>query len=115
MPREIDLAGPDLIGWKLLREGLSEAADASPLAALELKEWTVTLKHVPLAAFALLVAFGAASAGPSQEDLKGKRDAKLKEAWVTKAPWILDYDKAKEEAKKGQKLIFAYFSRSYSP
>jgi hypothetical protein len=52
---------------------------------------------------------------PSQDELKQKRDAKLKEAFVTKAPWITDYDKAREESKKSSKFIFAYFTRSYAP
>lgn len=70
----------------------------------------------PLAAAAVLLAAACAHAqGPSQDELKSRRDAKLKEAWVTKAPWITDYAKAKEAAKKDQKLILTYFSRSYSP
>ena len=47
--------------------------------------------------------------------LAQKRDAKLAEPWLKKAPWFTDFDKAREEAKKGDKPIFAYFSRSYSP
>ena len=31
-----------------------------------------------------------------------------------KANWIFDYDQAREAAKKSDKLIFAYFTRSYS-
>lgn len=52
--------------------------------------------------------------GPSQEDLIKKRDAKLAEAWLKNGTWITDYTKAKEEAKKANKLIFAYFTRSYA-
>lgn len=44
-----------------------------------------------------------------------KRDKKLAEGWVTKAPWITDYDRAREEARKSGKPIFAYFTRSYAP
>mgnify|MGYP001568017272 CR=1 FL=1 len=43
-----------------------------------------------------------------------KRDAKLAEGWLKKAPWILDYDKAREEAKASGKPLFAYFTRSYA-
>lgn len=51
----------------------------------------------------------------SQGELIKARDAKLAEEWLKKADWITDYDKAREEAKKSGKLIFAYFTRSYSP
>lgn len=50
-----------------------------------------------------------------QEALQAKLDKKLAEEWVAKSGWITDYDKAREEAKKSGKPIFAYFSRSYSP
>ena len=43
-----------------------------------------------------------------------KLEKKLKEPWLVEGGWITDYDKAQEEAKKSGKLIFAYFSRSYS-
>jgi hypothetical protein len=49
-----------------------------------------------------------------QDPLVRKRDAKLAEAWLTKAPWFTDYDKAREEAKASGKPIFAYFTRSYA-
>ncbi len=52
---------------------------------------------------------------PSQEELVKRREAKLKEAFLAKAPWISDFDKAREESKKSAKPIFAYFTRSYSP
>lgn len=64
---------------------------------------------------AALVSAPAFAQGPSQDDLKKKRDEKLAGDWVKKFPWITDYTKAKEEAKKSGKLIFAYFSRSYAP
>ncbi len=51
---------------------------------------------------------------PQTAALEEKRDAKLAEAWLKKAPWILDYDKALAEAKKSGKPIFAYFTRSYA-
>lgn len=49
----------------------------------------------------------------SQEDLQKKRDAKLAESWVKDGGWITDYDKAREEAKKAGKLVFAYFTVTY--
>jgi len=51
----------------------------------------------------------------SQEELKQKYENKIAEKWVSHGGWILDLDKAKEIAKKENKAIFAYFSRSYSP
>ncbi|MCC6737554.1 MAG: hypothetical protein IT452_00800 [Planctomycetia bacterium] len=71
-------------------------------------------RGLSLAALALFLAPALVLAGP-QEDLKKKRDAKYAEPWVTKFPWVTSYAKAKEQAKKDGKLIFAYFSRSYSP
>jgi len=58
---------------------------------------------------------GALHAQDSQEALAQKRDRKLQSAFLKKAAWIADYDKAREAAKKENKLIFAYFTRSYSP
>ncbi len=62
---------------------------------------------------AAFVLTAAATAGAQSNEMK--YDAKLKEAFLTKASWLTDYDKARETAKKESKLIFAYFTRSYSP
>ncbi len=51
---------------------------------------------------------------PNTEELTRKRDEKLKLPFLAKAAWITDWDQAQAEAKKGDKLIFAYFTRSYS-
>ncbi len=70
-----------------------------------------------LAGFLLCAAAGSAAAQqapPSQEDLKKKYDDKVAEAWVKEGGWITDYDKAREEAKKSGKPVFAYFTRSYA-
>lgn len=50
----------------------------------------------------------------AEESFEQKRDAKLAEAWMKKAPWITDYDKALAESKSSGKPIFAYFTRSYA-
>lgn len=63
---------------------------------------------------ALLLATQASAQG-SQEDLAARRDKKLKSAFLQKADWITDYDKARARAKQSGKLIFAYFTRSYAP
>ncbi|MCE9582771.1 MAG: thioredoxin family protein [Planctomycetes bacterium] len=70
---------------------------------------------IPFTVLALGLALSAIAGPPSQDQLKKQRDEKLAEGWVTKFPWNTDYAKAKEEAKKSGKAIFAYFSRSYSP
>lgn len=61
------------------------------------------------------VAGSALGQAPDQAELIKRRDAKLAETWIEKAPWQVDYDAARQEATKHGKLIFAYFSRSYSP
>lgn len=55
------------------------------------------------------------AAQKSQEELKALREEKLASEFLSKASWITDYDKARAEAKKSKKVIFAYFTRSYSP
>ncbi len=68
-------------------------------------------KLLPLAA-ALIAVLGARATGGELED---KRDAKMKEAFIQKAGWILEYAKARDEAKKAGKPILVYFTRSYAP
>jgi hypothetical protein len=51
---------------------------------------------------------------PSQDDLKQKRAEKLAKPVFQKAPWVVDYDQAREQAMKDGKVIFAYFTRSYA-
>jgi hypothetical protein len=50
-----------------------------------------------------------------QDEYKQMRAEKLAKEVFKKAPWIQDYDKARETAKQEGKLIFAYFTRSYTP
>jgi hypothetical protein len=52
--------------------------------------------------------------GPSQEELQKKRTEKLAKPVFEKAPWVTDFDKAREQAKKENKLLFTYFTRSYA-
>jgi hypothetical protein len=49
------------------------------------------------------------------QGLEELRDKKLKSAFLQKAAWFTDYDKAREESKKSGKPIFVYFTRSYAP
>lgn len=50
-----------------------------------------------------------------QEQMKANLDQKLAKPFAKNVAWELDYDKALEKAKASNKLIFAYFTRSYSP
>jgi hypothetical protein len=67
--------------------------------------------QIALAA-AMIGALGSAAFGQSLEE---NRDKKLASAFLKKAGWTTDYDKALEEAKKTGKPIFGYFTRSYAP
>ncbi|MBL4846337.1 MAG: hypothetical protein JKY65_12485 [Planctomycetes bacterium] len=60
---------------------------------------------------ALLVCTGAPA---SAQDLEKKLEKKLAEKWINSPKWHTDYDTAKAEAKKSGKIIFGYFTRSYS-
>lgn len=68
--------------------------------------------RTPVTALALLLAMAASSSAQSNEE---KLEAKLKEPFVANAPWVLDYADAMNKAKAEQKIIFAYFTRSYAP
>ena len=61
-----------------------------------------------------LAAGGVAGAQESQDALAAKRESKIQAAFMKKAEWIADYDKARAESKKSGKAIFAYFTRSYA-
>lgn len=51
----------------------------------------------------------------SQDEYKQMRAETLAKEVFKKAPWLLDYDKARETAKQEGKLIFAYFTKSFEP
>ncbi|MEZ6188840.1 MAG: hypothetical protein R3F62_28030 [Planctomycetota bacterium] len=64
---------------------------------------------------ALLLAGGLAAPAAAQGgDLQGKLDKKLAEGWIKDPAWITDYDEAKAKSSESGKLIFGYFTRSYS-
>ena len=52
-----------------------------------------------------------ASAQSNQE----KFEAKLEKEFVSAVPWVQSLDEATATARESGKLIFAYFTRSYSP
>ena len=78
----------------------------------EIKELPLRLAPRAILAAVLVTAFGSAAFAQSLEE---KKEEKLKSEFLKKLDWILDYDKAKEEAKKTGKPIFGLFSRSYEP
>lgn len=53
-------------------------------------------------------------ASSADAELRKKYEEKLKEPFLTKAPWITDYDKALAASKQSGKLIFGFFTRSYA-
>ena len=71
-------------------------------------------RRMMVALVGLLLLATATTTAHAQGKYETRKAAKLAKPWIKKAGWILDYDKALEEAKKSGKLIFAYFSRSYA-
>ena len=49
------------------------------------------------------------------QTLEEKLEKKLAKPFVANADWVQDYDQALAKAKESNRLIFAYFSRSYAP
>lgn len=47
------------------------------------------------------------------DELKRRYDEKIGQEWLKKADWILDFDRARAQARQSGKPIFAYFTRSY--
>ncbi len=64
----------------------------------------------------VLLALGALlpAQNKSQEQLVELRKEKLAKTVFHQAPWVVDFDAARAEAKKTGKPIFAYFTRSYA-
>ena len=50
-----------------------------------------------------------------QAELQAKYEKKVAKDFVSHGNWILDYDVARAKAKEEGKLLFTYFTRSYSP
>ncbi len=66
-------------------------------------------------AFALAIALLALPAFGQVDEMKKLHQAKLGEAWIKANAWHTDFDAAKDEAFENDKLVFVYFTRSYSP
>lgn len=63
----------------------------------------------------LLLVIGMAAPASADDDLAAKRDAKLAQPWVKAGGWITDFQCALAESKKSDRLVLAYFTRSYAP
>ncbi len=50
-----------------------------------------------------------------QAEFKASYEKKLSKDFVAFGGWLTDYDEARARAKREGKLLFTYFSRSYSP
>lgn len=73
------------------------------------------MKHTVSAAVALLLlARPVYAQAPDNEALKKSLDKKLEAPFFKNASWILDYDEARKASKERERLIFAYFTRSYA-
>jgi len=60
----------------------------------------------------MLLAFSASAFAQSLEE---KFEAKMKKDFISNAAWETDYEAAQKKAQAEGKIIFAYFTRSYSP
>jgi hypothetical protein len=74
------------------------------------------MKIIPIALAALLATLLPAQnrSQPDQDTLKQQRTEKLAKEVFKKAAWVADYDAARAQAKKENKLLFTYFTRSYA-
>lgn len=70
----------------------------------------LTALFAPLLAAGLLI-----TPASAQDDYQAKYEKKLAKEFISFGGWTTDYDEARARAKKEGKMIFAYFSRSYSP
>jgi len=71
-----------------------------------------SLVRVTAATLALAFALSSTASAQSAED---KLAQKLTKDFVKNAAWVTDYEEARTRAKAENKLIFAYFTRSYAP
>lgn len=62
-----------------------------------------------------LVGLFVLGAGVSAQDNEAKYNEKLKKEFVSQIEWTQSLKTAMKQASKGNKLIFGYFTRSYSP
>ena len=64
---------------------------------------------------ATALALGLWASSARAQSFEERLEEKLSKEFATKTAWVLDLDEASKAAKEANKLIFAYFTRSYSP
>jgi hypothetical protein len=73
------------------------------------------VKTLILSSIALLTAVSGLNGQDKQGELKKLYNEKVSEAWFENGGWTADFSAAKARAKKENKFLFTYFTRSYSP
>ena len=77
------------------------------------------MTSIPLRLAAAVASAGlllaATTSAQSQEDYKKLRDKKLAKHFLKNGKWFTNYEEALAEARKTNKLIFGYFTRSFAP
>ena len=57
----------------------------------------------------------AATANAQDEALRKKLEKKLASPFLKQGSWFTDYEAARGAARKERRVIFGYFTRSFSP
>ena len=99
-----------------MRVGVAAAVAATdPRIRLPKPRWPRPRKieNMQLPTTLAVLALGAGLA--AQGDLEAKLEKKLASPFLENADWVTDLGKAKARAKETGKVIFGYFTRSYSP
>jgi len=73
------------------------------------------MRRMKIIARALVCGLVLAVPAFAQDVLQDKLDKKLAKDFIKKVDWEQDYAAAKKNAAAGNKLILAYFTRSYAP
>lgn len=74
------------------------------------------MRRIPrLPAAFLAGALAVAAPAVAEETLRAKLEAKLAKPFLDHVAWVLDFDAALARARAEDKLVFAYFARSYHP
>ena len=60
-------------------------------------------------------AFAAAPAAQDAAELERRYQHKLEARFLERVEWVTDLELAKQRAQAEDRLIFAYFTRSYAP
>jgi len=62
-----------------------------------------------------LVALLLLAGGVAAQDLRAALEEKLKSPFVSRVAWVQDYTAALQAAKEKDRVVFAYFTRSFAP